>query len=345
MVSNRDEVRRALWSVHFHHYFSAGSQPLPKDIWDQVRPIPLVDAVSILRAAAAVDQGVVGKQLAYMRVRDAWILHPDQFDTPPPLPDGDPERVMKLYKLDYLPARPEAKAKYQKLVRGLQPPDFTDASQVPIDPLGEIPSIHPAFRVQEYVPNTGWFDLQNHVCDIVSHSSTNSMSALWSIDVNRPFRSMLAVLDPRNWDHCSAYVEVATSQDGRPQCPLNDPGPPADSGSDWKDYFCERLGTGFSSGLTFGNRLYFTFTNQAPGTITTFSDRDPAGNQTGLDPLIEFDRGWVAAGPAPDDPSFTRIRGYKFLRFTQPWLRTVAVPLMESWISEEVRTGTACALP
>ena len=356
MISKR-EVQRALYSVYYHRYFDPAARPLKAEDWEKFRPISLPEAATILRADVDTPQPLPGRILANLRLLDAHRYHPDLI-APPPAMKISAEEALKWYGVVLTPPQ-EYLIFFTRVVNKLRTystklvyatlgdkPEYTDLRDVPDDPLGELANIHPGFRVKEYDTSTGLYELRNYVCDIVSHCATNAMSAIWSIDVNRPFRNMLSVLDARNWDHCSAFVELATAQGPNPACPVNDPGPPPNPGTDWKDYFCERIGLGAFGGglLTVSNQLYFTFTDKGQLVITTFSDKDATGAATKLDTTIEYDRGWVAAGYAPPDPGWTRIRGFKHLRFTLPYLRTVAVPLMEAWIREEVLTGTTCSL-
>jgi hypothetical protein len=347
-------VQKAMWSVHFHRYALRDARPVPSDVWDSVKPIALEEARRILwadatrefKAARAADENAVtpASLLALMRLYTARELHPDIFEDPgtEDLFRVQKEAVQRLYGMDssMAPGSPP-------VVEPLTPPTYNDPVEIPSDSLTTPPSVDPAFGLQESPVWSGVFPVRKRVLDITYHAATGWLSVVWSIDVQRPFAGMLKSLDPRNWDYCSAYVEVA-AETGKDQLPPPvDPGGPGNAGSSWANYFWERLGTGFGGQQdVMVNQLYVTFNVSPQMTGTTFSDTDPSHVKTKVDPnLIEFDRGWVVAGVVPADPSWTRIRGVKHLKFNQSWLPGVAVPLLASWGTEEMNTGVACLVP
>lgn len=347
-------VQKAMWSVHFHRYARRDARPVPSDVWDRVKPIALEEAQRILwadatrefEAARVEDANAVtpASLLALMRLYTARELHPDFFRDPATedLFRVEKEVVQQLYGMDSSMAPGST-----PVAEPLTLPTFTDPAEIPSDSLSTIPSLDPALGLQESPVWSGVFPVRKRVLDITYHAATGWLSVVWSIDVQRPFLGMLKSLDPRNWDYCSAYVEVAAETGKNAQAPHPDPGPPGSSGSSWANYFWEELGTGFGGQQSIlVNQLYVTFNVAPQKTGTTFSDTDPSSDKTQVDPhFIEFDRGWVAAGVVLGDPTWTRIQGVKHLKFTQSWIPGVAVPLLESWATEEMASGVACLVP
>lgn len=226
-------------------------------------------------------------------------------------------------------------------------PEYVDENQrdVPSDPLGELPFPEPGFRLNQ-TPSWGTvITVRNYVLDVTYHDATGWLSVVWSVDVERPFAGMFKSLDPRNWNECSANVEVATDALATDPCPLYDP-IVRNPGTSWSSHFWERLGV---NGAPFCNQLYFIFSNPTapPLIVTTFSDKDPAGNPTQLDGQIEFDRGWAAYGPAPWDSTgaWTRLRVVKYLKFTSGWVADLGVLLLRNWADEEVKSAVTCLIP
>jgi hypothetical protein len=265
------------------------------------------------------------------------------------LPDQlNREKVQELYALTAMPGSPTSIT--QPMSTGLTTlltiPDYTSLSDVPQGPLDQLPCPEPGFRLLEQPNWDVFFPVQNYVLDITDHAATGWLSVIWSIDVERPFSDMLKSLDPRNWEICSTSVQVATEALKSDPCPLGDPGRPANEGTSWQNYFWEKLGVNGDQTLALCNQLYFTFNVSAQAIITTFSDKDPAGNKTTLDPLIEFDRGWAAYGPAPWDGTgaWTRLRVVKYLKFTSGWVADLGVLLLRNWADDEVTSEVACII-
>ena len=225
-------------------------------------------------------------------------------------------------------------------------PDYTDLSDVPTNVLDDLPCAEPGFRLIEQPNWSVFFPVRNLALDITHHAATGWLSVIWSIDVERPLSGMLKSLDPRNWELCSTNVQIATEALKNDPCPRTDPGRPPNEGSPWQNYFWEHLGVNGSAGLDLCNQLYFTFNVSAQAIVVTFSDRDPSGNPTQLDPLIEFDRGWAAYGPAPWDATgvWTRLRVVKYLKFTSSWAMDLAVVLLHNWALDEATSEVACVI-
>ena len=225
-------------------------------------------------------------------------------------------------------------------------PEYVDVNQsdVPIDPLGELPFPEPGFRLNQTPSWGAVITVRNYVLDVTYHDATGWLSVVWSVDVERPFDGMFKSLDPRNWNVCSANVEVATDASANDPCPGSDPGQPKNAGATWSSHFWEKLGV---NSAPFCNQLYFVFAASNPLIVTTFSDKDPAGNTTQLNGQIEFDRGWAAYGPAPWDPTgaWTRLRVVKYLKFTSGWVTDLGVLLLRNWADEEVKSAVACFIP
>jgi hypothetical protein len=47
-MATKQDLQRAMWSIHFHRYFHPDARPVPPDFSDKVRPISLAEAVDIL---------------------------------------------------------------------------------------------------------------------------------------------------------------------------------------------------------------------------------------------------------------------------------------------------------
>lgn len=368
MATKRD-VQRAMWAVHFHRYFRPDARPVPPDVWERVKPISLTEAVDILWSdteetrKAAHGEITVASLVALMRLYTAYALrtlYPEVFRSrfpgrhlPQDLSSVFPvnlKKVREFYARTAVPSNPTSPLDVAAIspLSPLTRPEYATPEDVPQAPLDQLPCPDLGFRMTEQPPDWNLvYPARNYVLDITHHTATGWLSVIWSIDVERPFSGMFQSLDPRNWDVCSASVQIATDAPRYAPPPVSDPGPPSNAGSAWSDYFWEKLGINGDPALELWNQLYFTFNVSAQAIVTTFSDIDPTGNTTVLDTLIEFDRGWAAYGPAPWDASgaWTRLRVVKYLKFTAAWATDLAVVLLHNWADDEARSEAACVIP
>jgi hypothetical protein len=309
---------------------------LPDDLTG-VFPVNL-DKVRELYAATAVG-----------RDSPEGIQQPMTADLPVQL-NQEEVRALELYAISAVPSGSMATAGTaypltMGLPASLTMPDYTDPSDLPQDPLDQLPCPEPGFRLLAQPDWEKVFDVRNYVLDITHHTATDWLSVIWSIDVQRPLSGMLKSLDPRNWDYCSSNVQIATEALRSDPCPLYDPGRPANEGASWQNYFWEKLGINGGNGngsVVLCNQLYFTFNVSAQAVVTTFSDVDPGENTTQLDSLIEFDRGWGAYGPVPGDTTWTRLRVVKYVKFKSEWATQLAVVLLHNWAFDEALAEVGC---